>query len=104
MLNDHRVVGDDAELFAISKNRQYTILISKADLPRLKAFGRKWSVFRSEPHHVRGRERQYNRCLYCDEVFGVGLRPTADHILAIVDGGTNWAFNIVMACRSCNSR
>ncbi len=47
---------------------------------------------------------QGNRCIYCNARFANDLRPTKDHLLPIADGGTNWALNIIMACKSCNSR
>lgn len=47
---------------------------------------------------------QENRCIYCNVRFARGIRPTKDHLLAIADGGTDWALNIIMACRFCNSR
>lgn len=47
---------------------------------------------------------QDGRCIYCNKVFGKRILPTRDHLLALADGGANWAMNIVMACRSCNSR
>lgn len=47
---------------------------------------------------------QDNRCIYCNAQFTDEIRPTEDHILAVADGGTNWALNIVMACWRCNCR
>jgi 5-methylcytosine-specific restriction endonuclease McrA len=47
---------------------------------------------------------QDNRCIYCHAEFTSEVRPTKDHLLAIADGGGNWAQNIVMACQRCNSR
>jgi 5-methylcytosine-specific restriction endonuclease McrA len=47
---------------------------------------------------------QKHRCLYCNAKFTNENRPTKDHLLAIVAGGTNWAANIMMSCRRCNSR
>jgi HNH endonuclease len=50
------------------------------------------------------RSLQRNRCLYCDALFTETCRPTKDHLVAIIAGGTDWAFNLVLACRRCNSR
>jgi hypothetical protein len=47
---------------------------------------------------------QNNRCIYCDSGFSGDLLATKDHIIPVTYGGSDWAFNIVMACRSCNSR
>jgi hypothetical protein len=47
MLNDHTIHNDHVELFAVSKGRRYSILVSPQDLPTLQDFGQKWSVFRS---------------------------------------------------------
>lgn len=43
------------------------------------------------------------RCIYCNVQFTEKLHPSCDHILPITCGGGDWALNIVMACRSCNS-
>jgi hypothetical protein len=47
---------------------------------------------------------QQNRCIYCNATFTEILRPTKDHLATVISGGTNWALNIVLACRACNSR
>src|SRR5205807_4981038 len=47
---------------------------------------------------------QQNRCIYCNALFTDTLRPTKDHLVPIIAGSTDWALNIVLACRSCNSR
>ncbi|RZU28893.1 HNH endonuclease [Edaphobacter modestus] len=47
---------------------------------------------------------QNHRCIYCNVRFSDKVAPTKDHLLAVGYGGTNWPLNIVMACRSCNSR
>ncbi len=47
---------------------------------------------------------QENRCIYCNIIFTNKVLPTKDHLLPIARGGTDWALNIVMACRRCNSR
>lgn len=49
-------------------------------------------------------EIQKNRCIYCDVEFTDRIRPTKDHFLPVSYGGANWATNIVMACKPCNSR
>jgi len=46
---------------------------------------------------------QQNRCIYCDTIFTETTRPTKDHLVAVVDGGTDWSINIVLACGHCNS-
>ncbi len=47
---------------------------------------------------------QGNRCVYCNVEFSDRIRPTKDHLTPVLFGGTDWAANIVMACRSCNTR
>jgi 5-methylcytosine-specific restriction endonuclease McrA len=42
-------------------------------------------------------------CIYCNAKFTDGLRPSKDHLLPLTCHGSNWALNIVLACRSCNS-
>jgi 5-methylcytosine-specific restriction endonuclease McrA len=47
-------------------------------------------------------------CLYCDRPmsFGnrVGTSATIDHLIAVSAGGTHTYDNVVLACKSCNSR
>lgn len=40
-------------------------------------------------------------CVYCGKHLE-GSDATADHIVALVNGGTDDAFNLVAACRTCN--
>ncbi len=64
---------------------------------------------------------QRGRCCYCglpmwigspDELNALGVRPrtarplrcTAEHLVALCDGGTNAAVNIAAACLLCNTR
>lgn len=49
-------------------------------------------------------ENQGDRCYYCGKVPEDSWDTTADHYLALARGGTNYAANIVMACRDCNTR
>ena len=46
---------------------------------------------------------QENRCIYCNVRFDNGVQATRDHLVPVIFGGTDWALNIVMACRSCNT-
>lgn len=44
-------------------------------------------------------------CAYCGRVLGTGLpfsRPTLDHVVPVVRGGTDALANLVLACRPCN--
>lgn len=47
---------------------------------------------------------QNHRCIYCNKPFGDELKPTRDHLTPVCMGGTDWALNIVMCCRRCNTR
>jgi hypothetical protein len=47
---------------------------------------------------------QNNRCIWCDVEFSSSIRHSRDHLLPVAYGGSDWAYNIVMACISCNSR
>jgi hypothetical protein len=47
---------------------------------------------------------QENRCIYCNVLFSEREIPTRDHLNPVLRQGTDRALNIVMACRSCNSR
>ena len=43
-------------------------------------------------------------CIYCNKLFTDRLRPSKDHILPVTYGGSDWAINLFMTCRSCNCR
>ena len=43
--------------------------------------------------------RQRRRCTYCPD-----LATTADHVLPLVRGGTNYEGNLTPCCKPCNSR
>lgn len=47
---------------------------------------------------------QKGRCIYCNVLFTADIRPTRDHLVPLSYKGTAWPLNIVLACRSCNSR
>lgn len=42
-----------------------------------------------------------HRCFYC---WGQGMKLSADHVVAIANGGKHVRENIVPSCKSCNSR
>lgn len=44
------------------------------------------------------------RCIYNHGFFTNAKRPTRNHLVPLSYGGTAWALNLVLACRSCNSR
>ena len=48
-------------------------------------------------------ERQ-TRCAYCQCLFMEENPPTIDHIVPLSRGGTHTIDNVVLACKSCNSR
>lgn len=73
------------------------------------AMRRKERLTRAGGKHGRGEIQQIlalqeNRCIYCNALFVGSVRPTRDHLLPVSYGGSDWALNIVMACRRCNSR
>lgn len=43
--------------------------------------------------------RQARRCTYCPDI-----ATTADHVLPLVRGGTNYEGNLAPCCKACNSR
>jgi hypothetical protein len=47
---------------------------------------------------------QRNRCFYCNSRFDSEDPPTQDHLETVFSDGTEWALNIVMACRYCNGK
>jgi 5-methylcytosine-specific restriction endonuclease McrA len=47
---------------------------------------------------------QLGRCLYCNAKFSDACPHSIDHLLPVTQGGSDFAFNIVLACRNCNSR
>jgi 5-methylcytosine-specific restriction endonuclease McrA len=47
---------------------------------------------------------QEYRCIYCNVLFTDSVRPTRDHLVPVWYGGSDWALNIVIACRRCNCR
>jgi 5-methylcytosine-specific restriction endonuclease McrA len=50
---------------------------------------------------ARIRNMQNDRCAYCRiELSGAGF---VDHIVALVNGGSNWPSNLQLVCRPCNS-
>ena len=46
---------------------------------------------------------QRGRCVYCNKQFTDHLRQSKDHLLSLTHGGGDWALNLLLACRSCNS-
>lgn len=46
---------------------------------------------------------QGHRCIYCNVLFTDKKTPTRDHIKPVAMRGSDWALNIVMACRICNA-
>lgn len=47
---------------------------------------------------------QLGLCIYCNTKFTDENRWDEDHIIPVTKGGSNWALNIVLACRKCNRR
>lgn len=46
-------------------------------------------------------EDQGRKCFYC--ATDISLKPTIDHYVPLLRGGSNWSVNIVAACKSCNT-
>ena len=47
-------------------------------------------------------EDQDRKCFYCST--DISLKPTIDHYIPFLRGGSNWSTNIVAACKSCNTK
>ena len=47
-------------------------------------------------------EDQGRKCFYCST--DISLKPTIDHYIPLLRGGSNWPTNIVAACKSCNTK
>ena len=43
-------------------------------------------------------------CLYCGAKFDDRRKPTLDHLIPLIRGGSHSAANVVVCCLSCNSR
>lgn len=93
------------------RNREYFKRTYQARLP--------YSRQNSKMHRIRKRgalgrvtpaewqtllEQHQHACAYCFKAFTVVNKPTQDHVVPLIAGGTHTADNIVPACRSCNSR
>lgn len=50
------------------------------------------------------RKMQKNRCAYCVIKFSKTVRPSLDHIIALVNGGSEDRKNLQYLCASCNSK
>ena len=48
--------------------------------------------------------KQATKCLYCGAVFDPTCKATLDHLISIKKGGSHSAANVVVSCRTCNSR
>jgi 5-methylcytosine-specific restriction endonuclease McrA len=74
-----------------------------------RAWNRRQSLVKAGGKHTRAeilhiKDSQKGRCIYCHRLFTGELVPSKDHLLPLVAGGSDWALNIVLACRSCNSK
>lgn len=49
------------------------------------------------------RKRAEGRCHYCEETFSP-TELTMDHLIPLVRGGKSIKGNVVVACKSCNSK
>jgi hypothetical protein len=73
-----------------------------------KAWERRRHLAQSGGKHTTAEIRQIidcqkGRCIYCHRLFTKELTPSKDHLLPVILGGSDWALNIVLACRRCNS-
>jgi 5-methylcytosine-specific restriction endonuclease McrA len=74
-----------------------------------RTWNRKQSLFKAGGMHTQAELRQIadlqrGRCIYCNRLFTDKLRLSKDHLLPVCSGGSDWALNIVLACRNCNSK
>jgi 5-methylcytosine-specific restriction endonuclease McrA len=108
----------------VRKNRQYTWDYYAANSETIKARIRQWvsenrdktgaysrnrraRVAQAEGSHTGAEiqnllKKQKGRCAYCSA--NISKRFHADHIVPLVDGGSNWISNIQLTCPRCNTR
>lgn len=96
----HPVWRLGTETFSLAELAMKGAIHSWRRKTRLKSAGGKHT-----PEEFRGvLKAQKGRCIYCNARFTRRSPATKDHLLAVRDGGTDWGLNLMMACRSCNSR
>ena len=106
------------------KNAEYLRAYYLVNTEAIKARIRQWAIdnperYRSFQRNRRARQaaaegshtgvqikallvRQRGRCVYCSA--SIGKKYHADHIVPLVDGGSNWISNIQLTCPPCNMR
>jgi 5-methylcytosine-specific restriction endonuclease McrA len=89
------------------KRRQAASEYKKANrhLGRVQEHNRRARVNNAEGFHTADdiaeiTARQKGRCACCKK----RRKLTVDHIIALINGGSNWPRNIQMLCKSCNSK
>jgi len=56
------------------------------------------------PDQVRELKARQKKCYYCKRLFNDTLKSTLDHVIPLNKGGQHDISNIVLACKSCNSK
>jgi 5-methylcytosine-specific restriction endonuclease McrA len=89
-----------AEALGLAKSAMASAIRSSRRKTRLKSAGGKHA-----PEEIQEILKiQKGRCIYCNGKFTKEDPATKDHLLSVRDGGAKWSLNLIMACRSCNSR
>jgi len=81
------------------KLKAQAIRVSKNRRARLK--GAPIVISFTQEHFQLQLDIQQGKCFYCEEPM---QKPTLDHFISLADGGSHTPANIVLACKSCNSR
>ena len=104
------------------KNGEYRRAYNAANADAIKARVRQWAIDNPERYRAIQRNRrarlaaaegyhtgaeikalltkQKGRCVYCST--SIAKKFHADHIVPLVDGGSNWISNIQLTCPTCN--
>lgn len=79
--------------------------ISEIGILRLKKIKRKKNIKVYSDNTIKSDLiKTAKSCLYCGAVFCEQVKPTIDHLVPLSKGGMHSMANVVVCCRSCNSK